>query len=243
MRLFRIRTHREPRRYAGVDEAGRGPLAGPVVAAAVILHPRRRISGLADSKTLTPEERARLAPIIRSRALAWSVAWSDRDEIDSLNILGATFLAMRRALMHLPVCPTHVQVDGNQLPRIDDLRLGCTVEAIIEGDASVAAISAASILAKTYRDTMMERLDACYPGFDLAIHKGYGTPAHLEALARRAPSPLHRKSFNPVRVALESPANLRVSSLPAGSDPRYRGSPVPAAGELLTGNLSPDLNG
>lgn len=193
-------------RCAGVDEAGRGPLAGPVVAAAVILNPRRRIGGLADSKVLPAEERERLAPIIRERALAWAVAWSDRDEIDSLNILGATFLAMRRALLHLPVCPTHIQVDGNQLPRLDDLNLGCTVEAIIEGDACVAAISAASILAKTCRDAMMQRLDACYPGFDLAAHKGYSTPAHLEALTRRAPSPLHRKSFSPVRLAFGTKA-------------------------------------
>ncbi len=191
-------------RIAGVDEAGRGPLAGPVVAAAVILHPRRRINGLADSKVLVAEERERLAPIIRERAIAWAVAWADRDEIDALNILGATFLAMRRALMRLPVCPTHVQVDGNQLPRIDDLRLGCTVEAIVEGDASVAAISAASILAKTFRDAMMERLDPCYPGFRLAVHKGYGTPAHLEALRQLEPSALHRRSFNPVRVAFEA---------------------------------------
>jgi ribonuclease HII len=175
-----------------------------VVAAAVILNPRRRIHGLGDSKALSVEERERLAPIIRERALAWSVAWSDRDEIDSLNILGATFLAMRRALLRLPVCPTHVQIDGNQLPRIDDLRLGCTVEAIIEGDASVAAISAASILAKTYRDAMMEKLDRCYPGFALAVHKGYGTPAHLEALRQREPSPLHRRSFSPVRVAFDA---------------------------------------
>ena len=108
---------------------------------------------------------------------------------------------MRRALLRLPVCPTHVQVDGNQLPRIDDLRLGCTVEAIIEGDACVAAISAASILAKTYRDAMMEKLDVCYPGFHLAAHKGYCTPAHLEALTRKEPSPLHRRSFSPVRLA------------------------------------------
>ncbi len=189
-------------RIAGVDEAGRGPLAGPVVAAAVILNPRRRIDGLADSKVLAPEERERLAPIIRARSVAWAVAWADRDEIDALNILGATFLAMRRALMRLPVCPTHVQVDGNQLPRLDDLRLGCTVEAIIEGDASVAAISAASILAKTFRDAMMQRLDACYPGFKLAIHKGYGTPAHLEALRLHEPSALHRRSFIPVRLAM-----------------------------------------
>jgi ribonuclease HII len=190
---------------AGVDEAGRGPLAGPVVAAAVILNPNRRIRGLADSKVLPAEERERLAPIIRERALAWAVAWSDRDEIDSLNILGATFLAMRRALLRLPICPTHIQIDGNQLPRLDDLRLGCTVKAIIDGDAKVAAISAASILAKTYRDAMMEKLDLCYPGFDLAAHKGYGTPAHLDALTRKQPSPLHRRSFSPVRLAFEVP--------------------------------------
>ena len=192
------------KRVAGVDEAGRGPLAGPVVAAAVILDPKRRIRGLADSKALTPEERERLAPIIRARAIAWAIAWADRDEIDALNILGATFLAMRRALLRLPVCPTHIQVDGNQLPRIDDLRLGCTVEAIIEGDARVSAISAASILAKTHRDAMMEGLDRSYPGFKLAIHKGYGTAAHLAALREQDPSPLHRRSFNPVRLALEA---------------------------------------
>jgi ribonuclease HII len=190
-------------RIAGVDEAGRGPLAGPVVAAAVILNPRRRIEGLADSKVLCAQERHRLAPIIRTRCIAWAVAWADRDEIDELNILGATFLAMRRALLCLPVCPTHVQVDGNRLPHLDDLGLRCTAEAIIEGDARIAAISAASILAKTVRDTMMERLDVCYPGFELATHKGYGTPAHLEALSRQVPSPLHRRSFSPVQVALQ----------------------------------------
>jgi len=204
MKLLRIRRRGEGVRIAGVDEAGRGPLAGPVVAAAVILNPQRRIRGLADSKALSIEERERLAPIIRERSVAWAIAWSDRDEIDSLNILGATFLAMRRALLRLPVCPTHVQIDGNQLPRIDDLQLGCTVEAIIEGDATVAAISAASILAKTYRDAMMATLDECYPGFDLAAHKGYCTPAHLEALAQRPPSPLHRRSFSPVKLAFEA---------------------------------------
>ncbi len=193
---------KNPCRIAGVDEAGRGPLAGPVVAAAVILNPRLGIKGLADSKVLSAAERDRLAPIIRMRAVAWAVAWSDSDEIDALNILGATFLAMRRALMRLPVCPTHIQIDGNQLPCIDDLRLGCTVEAIVQGDASVAAISAASILAKTYRDAMMDRLDACYPGFQLAAHKGYGTPVHLAALSRQRPCPLHRRSFSPVRMAL-----------------------------------------
>ncbi len=188
-------------RVAGVDEAGRGPLAGPVVAAAVILDPRRRIHGLADSKVLAPEVREALAPIIRERAAAWAVAWSDCEEIDELNILQATLLAMRRALLALPVSPTHVRVDGNCTPCITDLRLECTVEAIVRGDSTVAAISAASILAKTCRDAMMRRLDVCYPGFDFATHKGYPTPAHLEALRVRDPSPIHRRSFSPVKCA------------------------------------------
>lgn len=200
---MKFRRRGEGIRCAGVDEAGRGPLAGPVVAAAVILNPNRRIHGLGDSKVLSEEERERLAPIIRERALAWAVAWADRDEIDTLNILGATFLAMRRALLALPVCPTHIQVDGNQLPRITDLNLGCTVESIIEGDARLSSISAASILAKTCRDAMMQKLDSCYPGFQFADHKGYGTPAHLAALRRQEPSPLHRKSFSPVKVAFD----------------------------------------
>jgi ribonuclease HII len=193
-----------PVRVAGVDEAGRGPLAGPVVAAAVILDPRRRIRGLADSKVLPAPERARLAGLIRVRALAWAIGWADRDEIDSLNILQATFLAMRRALLALPVAPTHVRVDGNRCPCIADLPFECTQEAIISGDARVAAISAASILAKTHRDAIMESLDACYPGFALAAHKGYGTPEHLDALRERAPTAQHRRSFRPVRAeALE----------------------------------------
>jgi ribonuclease HII len=194
------RRARDLSRVAGVDEAGRGPLAGPVVAAAVILDPRRRIRGLADSKVLSYQERARLAPVIRARALAWGIGWADRDEIDCLNILEATLLAMRRALLALPVAPTHVRIDGNRCPRLADLAPACTHEAIIAGDARIAAISAASILAKVYRDTMMEALDACYPGFALAIHKGYATPAHLAALAAQAPSPLHRRSFSPLRT-------------------------------------------
>jgi ribonuclease HII len=186
------------RRVAGVDEAGRGPLAGPVVAAAVILHPQRRIRGLADSKVLSVAQRARLAPIIRARCLAFGVGWADRDEIDCLNILQATLLAMRRALLALPVAPHHVRIDGNCCPHLSDLAFGCTYESIVEGDARVAAISAASILAKTCRDAMMESLDACYPGFELSVHKGYATPAHLEALRCRAPTPQHRRSFSPV---------------------------------------------
>ncbi len=187
-------------RVAGIDEAGRGPLAGPVVAAAVILDPRRRIVGLRDSKVLPPQERTRLAVLIRSRALAWAVAWADRDEIDCLNILQATLLAMRRALLALPVAPTHVQVDGDRCPCIADLGFGCTLEAIVAGDARVRAISAASILAKTYRDALMETLDECYPGFELKAHKGYGTPAHLRVLRSAPPSPLHRRSFAPMRL-------------------------------------------
>jgi ribonuclease HII len=190
-------------RVAGVDEAGRGPLAGPVVAAAVILHPGRRIRGLRDSKVLTPAERERLAGLIRERALAFGIAWADREEIDALNILQATLLAMRRALLALPVWPTHVQVDGDRCPCIADLGGGCTLEAIVAGDARIAAISAASILAKTCRDAMMRSLDGCYPGFALAVHKGYGTPQHLDALRAQAPSPLHRRSFSPVRQELQ----------------------------------------
>jgi ribonuclease HII len=200
MRAMRALRCLDLARVAGVDEAGRGPLAGPVVAAAVILHPQRRIRGLADSKVLTPAQRARLAPIIRARALAVGVGWADRDEIDCLNILEATLLAMRRALLALPVAPTHVRVDGNRCPCIADLALPCTLEAIVAGDASVAAISAASILAKTHRDTMMGALDACYPGFELAVHKGYATPAHLHALQGRTPSPQHRRSFSPIKL-------------------------------------------
>jgi len=195
---LRAAERRDLARVAGVDEAGRGPLAGPVVAAAVILHPQRRIRGLADSKVLTPLARARLAPIIRRRSLAWAVGWADRDEIDCLNIFQATMLAMRRALLALPVAPTHVRIDGNRCPRIADLPLTCTLEAIVDGDARFDAISAASILAKTCRDAMMQSLDVCYPGFALGEHKGYCTPAHLAALRELPPSPQHRRSFGPV---------------------------------------------
>jgi len=191
-------------RVAGVDEAGRGPLAGPVVAAAVILDPRRRIRGLAGSKVLVRAERERLAALIRARALAWAIGWADRDEIDCLNILQATFLAMRRALLALPVGPTHVRIDGNRCPHLEDLPFGCTLEAIVDGDARISAISAASILAKTYRDAMMESLDSCYPGFELAIHKGYATARHFDALSAREPTPQHRRSFSPLRTDSEA---------------------------------------
>jgi ribonuclease HII len=191
------------RRVAGVDEAGRGPLAGPVFAAAVILDPKRPIRGLADSKVLSYEERAILAPKIRARALAYAIAWADREEIDAINILQASHLAMRRALLGLAVCPTHIEVDGNLLPRIADLDLGCKVRAIIGGDATRSAISAASILAKVARDTLMERFDNHYPGFNFSSHKGYSTPEHLAALEANKPCILHRRSFQPVAELLD----------------------------------------
>jgi ribonuclease HII len=187
-------------RVAGVDEAGRGPLAGPVVAAAVILSPARPIRGLADSKVLEPEERERLAVKIRQRALCYAVAWADAEEIDSINILQATMLAMRRALLGLRAPPQKVFVDGNRCPCPDGLGFECVYEAVIGGDASVPSISAASILAKTTRDAMMRELCGRYPGFSLAGHKGYPTRSHVAALKSLGPSPLHRRSFAPVRV-------------------------------------------
>ena len=186
---------------AGVDEAGRGPRAGPVVAAAVILHPDHDIDGLDDSKKLTEARRDELATQIRGKALSWSVAWSDAAEIDAINILSATMLAMRRAILGLSLFPPSVLVDGNRLP---DLRFnGAFVdgEAIVGGDGKVAAISAASILAKTTRDRFMERMDALYPDYGFARHKGYGTEVHRERLREHGPCELHRRSFAPVRLA------------------------------------------
>jgi ribonuclease HII len=187
---------------AGVDEAGRGPLAGPVYAAAVILDPARPIAGLRDSKQLSAPRRAELALLIRARALAWRVAWADVEEIDALNILGATLLAMRRAVLGLAVRPGLVLVDGNRLPQLADC---CgRAEAVVKGDALVAAISAASILAKEARDALMPGLERAYPGYSLTSHKGYPTPEHLAALARLGPSPVHRQSFAPVRQVIEA---------------------------------------
>lgn len=186
------------RLIAGVDEAGRGPLAGPVVAAAVILDPRRRIAGLKDSKQLTPARREALAALIRQRALCWALGWSECHEIDALNILEATHLAMRRALLGLAVCPRSILVDGNRLPCLTDVAPGCLTRAIIKGDCSEPAISAASILAKTHRDALMQRLDVVYPGYGMAVHKGYGTADHLAALMRLAACAIHRRSFGPV---------------------------------------------
>ncbi len=189
---------------AGVDEAGRGPLAGPVVAAAVILDPRAPIHGLDDSKKLTEARRRALFPLVQSRALAWGIAWADSQEIDSLNILQATMLAMRRCLLGLAVAPTHVRVDGNRCPSLAGTGLNCTMEAIVGGDALVAEISAASILAKVVRDAMMVRLDLVYPGYGFAGHKGYPTVAHRQRLLEAGPCAVHRRSFAPVAAVLAS---------------------------------------
>lgn len=187
------------RLIAGVDEAGRGPLAGPVVAAAVILDPARPITGLADSKQLGAARREHLASLIKGAALAWCVAEADVAEIDTLNILQATLLAMRRAVDGLAPTPRRVLVDGNRLPE----RLPCPAAAIVGGDRAVAAISAASILAKTHRDALLVECEARYPGYGFARHKGYGTREHLAALARLGPTPMHRRSFAPVQRCLE----------------------------------------
>jgi len=186
---------------AGVDEAGRGPLAGPVVAAAVILNPLRPIEGLADSKKLGASRREQLAVEIREQSLAWSVAWADAAEIDVLNILAATMLAMRRAILGLQIVPAAMQVDGNRLPelQINNEKLGG--ETIVGGDAKVPAISAASIIAKTTRDRIMVRMDELYPDYEFARHKGYGTRIHRDLLRQHGPCEQHRRSFAPVSLA------------------------------------------
>jgi ribonuclease HII len=183
----------------GVDEAGRGPWAGPVTAAAVILDPACPIAGLTDSKKLTEAARDRLAPEIRERALAWAIAEASPEEIDRLNIREATFLAMTRAIAGLARAPALILIDGNALPK----NLPAPATAIIKGDLTKPAISAASILAKTHRDTQMKAYCAQHPGYGFSQHKGYGTAAHAEALARLGPCAIHRRSFAPVRVLLE----------------------------------------
>jgi len=181
---------------AGVDEAGRGPLAGPVVVAAVILDPVRRINGLADSKVLTPERREVLAARIRERAIAFSIVAIDVHDIDRINIFHATMLGMSRALAALAPAPTLALIDGNQLPK----DLCCVARAIVDGDATERAISAASIIAKVARDQMMCELDALHPGYGFAQHKGYSTPEHFAALQRLGPCSVHRRSFAPVQA-------------------------------------------
>jgi ribonuclease HII len=190
-----------PGLVAGVDEAGRGPLAGPVVAAAVILDPRRPIAGLADSKKLSARRREALFDAIRDKALCCAIAEASVEEIERLNILHATLLAMQRAVAGLRLAPARVLVDGNRLPHLPML-----AEAIVGGDATVDCISAASILAKVHRDHWCQQIDRDWPQYGFAAHKGYGTPEHLAALARHGPCPLHRRDFAPVRAALENPA-------------------------------------
>jgi ribonuclease HII len=184
---------------AGVDEAGRGPLAGPVVAAAVILDAARPVAGLADSKVLSPSRRESLAIEVRSSSIAWGLGWADAAEIDAINILQATMLAMRRAVAALEVAPAHVIVDGNRCPDLRGLPFECTTEAVVKGDSLVASVSAASILAKVARDEYMRELDGRYPGYGFADHKGYPTASHVAAIRRLGPSPVHRLSFAPVQ--------------------------------------------
>ncbi|NOY72321.1 MAG: ribonuclease HII [Gammaproteobacteria bacterium] len=184
---------------AGVDEAGRGPLAGPVVAAAVILDPAVAIEGLADSKKLTATKREKLAQEIKNKALAWAVGRSEVDEIDEINILRATMKAMERAVHSLAKVPERVLVDGNQPPHLPTL----IVETIIKGDDKIAAISAASIIAKVTRDEEMIRMDCVYPGYEFARHKGYGSQLHMIKLKELGASPIHRRSFAPVRRVLQ----------------------------------------
>lgn len=181
----------------GVDEAGRGPLAGPVFAAAVILHPERPILGLRDSKKLTAERRDELAPLIKMHALAWAIAECSHEEIDAINILQATMLAMRRAVEALSTIPTIALIDGNRSPV---MTIRC--HPIIEGDDKVHAISAASILAKTARDAALVALHQQYPQYGFDQHKGYSTAMHMERLREHGPCPVHRRSFAPVRAAL-----------------------------------------
>ena len=182
---------------AGVDEAGRGPLAGAVVAAAVILDPAQPIAGLNDSKKLTERKRQALAQEIREHALAWCVARAEVEEIDRLNILHASMLAMQRAIAGLGTVPEYVLVDGNRVPGLE-----IPAEAVVKGDSRVACISAASILAKVARDEEMVQLDAVYPGYGLAIHKGYPTKSHLEAIERLGVTVIHRRSFAPVKAVI-----------------------------------------
>jgi ribonuclease HII len=189
-------SHRA-RLTAGVDEAGRGPLAGPLVVAAVILDPKRRIDGIGDSKQLTEAQREDLYPRIVQRAIAWSIVVIEIDEIDRINIFQATMAGMTRSLRALSVAPELALIDGNRLPK----DVPCAARAVVGGDAKRRAIGAASILAKVTRDRIMHALDPLHPHYGFARHKGYATPEHLDALRRHGPCPAHRRSFAPVRNA------------------------------------------
>lgn len=182
-----------PSLIAGIDEAGRGPLAGPVVAAAVIFRPECSVDGLGDSKALSEARREKLVPLIHAAAFV-GVGIAEPEEIDRINILQATMVAMRRAVLALPLRPGRALIDGNRVPP----GLGCDAEAIVGGDASVPEISAASIIAKTLRDDLMRRADLRWPGYGFAAHKGYGTAAHMSAIAENGPCPIHRLSFAPI---------------------------------------------
>jgi len=179
---------------AGIDEVGRGCLVGPVVAAAVILDPSKRIEGLTDSKKLTSKQREQLSFQIKKNAIAWAIGRAEASEIDKINILNASLLAMVRAYSMLPVRPCYIRVDGKQFPEID-----CKGEAVIQGDSKFAEISAASIIAKVFRDREMETLDQFYQGYSFSQHKGYATKLHLEKLSKLGITPQHRKSFSPVK--------------------------------------------
>lgn len=187
-----------PTLTAGVDEVGRGPLAGPVVAAAVILDPNKPIEGLADSKKLTEKKREALYPLIKERAICYAVAQASVEEIDDINILQASLLAMKRAIEALEILPEHVLVDGNKAPLIS-----ISVDTVVKGDSRVASISAASILAKVDRDHMMQDYHAQYPQFSFHKHKAYGSKQHMAELLEHGPLPVHRKTFAPVRRLLE----------------------------------------
>ena len=188
-------TRRKPTKLiAGVDEVGRGPLAGPVVAAAVILDPLRPIDGLTDSKVLSEAQREHFNLLIKENALAWSLGRAEVGEIDDINILQASLLAMQRAIGGLCIIPDHALVDGNRLPK-----LACTAEAIVKGDLTVPVISAASIIAKVARDAEMVDMDKLFPGYGLAKHKGYPTKQHIKALSELGVTPHHRRTFGPVR--------------------------------------------
>ncbi|RFD29839.1 ribonuclease HII [Pseudomonas sp. GL93] len=188
---------------AGVDEVGRGPLCGAVVTAAVILDPNRPILGLNDSKKLTEARREKLYDEICEKALSWHIARAEVEEIDELNILHATMLAMQRAVEGLHITPKMAMIDGNRCPK-----LSMPSEAVVKGDSKVPAIAAASILAKVSRDREMAAFELIYPGYGIGGHKGYPTPVHLEALARLGPTPIHRRSFAPVRQAYEARESL-----------------------------------
>ncbi len=194
---------RPPGLVVGIDEVGRGPLIGDVVAAAVILDPSKPIEGLGDSKAISEKKREQLYPLIKERALAWCIASASPAEIDELNILHATMLAMQRAVAGLGRVPDYALVDGNRCPA-----LPCPAEPVIKGDARVAEIGAASILAKVARDRQMIELDRQYPDYGFARHKGYPTPEHLAALEKLGPLPEHRRSFRPVRERLAREENV-----------------------------------